>query len=215
VHRFRTIRFSLWVPQCWFIVSLLGIFFGQDAIRGRIFGEISSITGATAARQIQEIIQNIELTGSNIPGLITGGVILFLTSTGVFTEMQDSINYIWSVKAKPKKGWLKFIVNRALSFSLLLGFGFILLVSLVLNSLLEAVSQRLFAVFPHTLVIVAYILNLIVMFIITTSLFCMIYKILPDAIIGWRDAYKGRNANGNSLYGRKVPDCILYSAVQE
>jgi membrane protein len=112
-------------------------------------------------------------------------------ATGVFTEMQDSINYIWSVKAKPKKGWLKFLTNRLLSFSLVVGMGFILLVSLIINALLNLLSERLTRLLSDYTVTVFNLINYAIILVVITFLFAVIFKILPDAIIAWKDAFIG------------------------
>jgi len=178
-------------PALLIVLSVLGIFFGQDAVQGRIFGQIESLTGPLVAKQIQDILKNIQFNGDNIAGLVTGILILFLGSTGVFTELQDSINYLWSVRPDRKKGVMKFFLNRFISFSLLLGFAFILLVSLIIDSALQAISQRVFSMFPHSLIVATYIINLVMTFFVTASLFCLIFKFLPEAIIRWKDLWKG------------------------
>lgn len=178
-------------PALLIVVSILGFAFGREAVQGQIFDQISLLVGAAPAKQIQEVIRNIELSQEKIIGLITGGVVLFIGATGVFVEMQDSINHIWSVKSKPKKGFIKLIINRVLSFSLLLSFGFILLVSLVLNSALEALSQRLLRLFPDALVAIAYIINILITFFVISLIFAFIFKVLPDAKLRWRDVWHG------------------------
>jgi membrane protein len=178
-------------PALLIMLSLLGIFFGREAIEGRVFYQISSLLGDASARQIQEVIKNIELNNDKMTGLIIGGVILFIGATGVFIEMQDSLNYVWSVKAKPKRGWLRFLMNRLISFSLLISFGFVFLVSLGVNSALEALSERLLQLFPEALVIIAYIINLIITFGVVSLIFAFIFRFLPDAIIHWKDAWSG------------------------
>lgn len=178
-------------PALLIVLSVLGLFFGRDAVEGRIFGQIESLTGALVAKQIQDILQNIQFNRDNIAGIITGGLILFLGSTGVFTELQDSINYLWSVKPDPKRGVVKFLLNRFVSFSILLGFAFILLVSLILDSALQALSQRVFSMFPHSLVVATYIINLVMTFFVTSCLFCLIFRFLPEAIVRWKDLWRG------------------------
>src|SRR5215218_3281305 len=114
-------------PLLIIIISLAGIFFGREAVEGKIYFQLNGLIGSQAALQVQEIIKNIQHSQASTTGAIVGTVILIIGATGVFTEMQDSINFIWSVKAKPKKGWLKFLINRLLSFSLIVGMGFVLL----------------------------------------------------------------------------------------
>jgi membrane protein len=178
-------------PVLLIIMSLAGIFYGREAVQGKLYGEIKGMVGPEAAVQIQEIIQNVQKTNNSQLGATIGFIILFIGATGVFTEMQDSINFIWSIKAKPAKSWLKYIINRLISFSLIIGLGFILLVALFVNTLVELLSERLKAIFPDYSVYLFYGINLIILLIVISALFAVIYKVLPDAKIGWRDAIKG------------------------
>ncbi len=178
-------------PLLIIIISLTGIFFGQDAVRGKIYEQLKGLVGDVAALQIQQIISNIQHTHATTTGAIIGVIILIIGATGVFTEMQGSINFIWSVKAKPKKNWLKFLMNRLLSFSLVVGLGFILLVSLTINALLSLLSDKLKMLFPDYTVYLFHTINVVVILVVITGLFTVIYKILPDAIISWRDSMIG------------------------
>lgn len=118
-------------------------------------------------------------------------VVLFIGATGIFTEIQDSINYIWSLRAKPKRGIIKFLINRLLSFSLIVSLGFLLLVSLVVSALLDLLSDRLTIYFPHTTVYIFYVLNFVIILVIISVLFAIIFKVLPDGKIKWQDAFIG------------------------
>jgi membrane protein len=122
---------------------------------------------------------------------VVGVCALIFAATGVFAEIQDSINFIWRLKAKPKKGWLKLIINRVLSFSMVVSLGFILLVSLVVNSILDLVGQQMIKVFPNLEMYMAYGINLFITFITISTLFAIIFKVLPDARIEWRDVAIG------------------------
>ena len=173
------------------VISLVGIFYGVDAVEGRIYGQINGWVGNVAADQIQEIIKNVEHSEKSSGGVIVGFIILLIGATGVFTEIQDSINYIWSIKAKPKKGWLKMILNRLLSFSLITGFGFLLLVSLLVNTVMDILSDRLKLLFPEGTIYLFYVLNTMFIFFVISSLFAIIFKVLPDAHIHWRDSFIG------------------------
>jgi membrane protein len=179
-------------PLLIIIISLAGIFFGKKAdVRGKVYSQLTELVGHESALQIQEIIINIQNSHSTHTGALIGLIILFIAATGVFTEMQDSINYIWSVKAKPKKGWLKFIINRLLSFSLIVSMGFILLVSLILSALLTLLSDRLMKLLPGYTIAFFEVVNTAIILIVNTALFTVIFKILPDAIIAWKDAIVG------------------------
>ena len=178
-------------PLLMIIISLAGIFFGRKAVQGRIYDEINGLVGSEAALQIQNIISNIQHSHATTVGTLIGAVVLVIGATGVFTEMQGSINFIWSVKAKPKKGWLKYLINRLISFSLILGLSFLLLVSLVANALLTLLSDRLIKLFPNYTVSFFQFLNTVIILVVITGLFTVIFKVLPDAIISWKDALIG------------------------
>jgi membrane protein len=173
------------------VISLVGIFFGREAVQGEVYGQVKGFIGSDAALQLQEIIKNIEYSQFKTTGIIIGVVMLLFGASGVFTEIQDSVNRIWSVKAKPKKGWQKFLVNRLLSFSLVVGLGFIMLVSLLVSTGLDALSGLLERFFSDDLIILFYILNLIIVLAVITTLFAIIFKVLPDANIRWRDVISG------------------------
>ena len=106
-------------PLLIIIISLSGVFFGADAVKGEIFGQINGLVGNDAALQIQEILKNVKLSNSNAFVFIMGVIILLIGASGVFSEIQDSINYIWGIKAKPKRGLIKFLYNRLMSFSMI------------------------------------------------------------------------------------------------
>ena len=178
-------------PMLIVIISLLDIFYGKNAIEGTIFQHIQSFIGADAALQIQQVIKNATISKDFSWASVVGVCALVFAATGVFAEIQDSINYIWRLKAKPKKGWLKLILNRVLSFSMVVSIGFILLVSLIVNSVLDIIGQQLLVQFPQIAIYVAYIINLIITFITISFLFAVIFKVLPDARIHWRDVTIG------------------------
>ena len=178
-------------PLLLIIISLAGIFFGREAVQGKLYGQIRGLVGNEAAIQIQSIIQNISQAQHGTLGAIIGVIVLVIGATGVFTEIQDSINYIWSVKAKPKKSWLKFLINRLISFSLVVSMGFVLLVSLILNAVMDILSDKLIRLFKDYTIYLFYVLNVLIIFIIITGLFAVIFKVLPDAKIKWKEALIG------------------------
>jgi membrane protein len=178
-------------PVLVIIISLAGIFFGKEAVQGRIYYQINGLVGNSAALQIQEIIQNIEKSQLSASGAVIGVIVLLVGATGVFTEIQDSINYIWSIKAKPKRGLVKLIMNRLISFSLIISFGFIMLVSLILNAVVDLLQVRLEQYFDSVTVYIFQGVNYILLFAIISVLFAIIFRVLPDATIRWRDAFVG------------------------
>ena len=182
--------FSL-APLLLLVISLAGAFFGKEAIEGSIFTELNGLIGSDAAAQIQQVIRNMELSGDTRLSLIIGGVSLILGATSVFGEIQDSVNIIWNVKAKPEKGWLKLIKNRLLSGSIIIGLGFLLIVSLIVNGALSVFDGILKSWIPEFSVVLLSILTALINFIVLALLFGTIYKVLPDAKIKWRDVRAG------------------------
>jgi len=178
-------------PMLIVIIFFADIFYGREAIEGTIYGQLKGFVGPDAAAQIQNIIKNASLSGKSQITAIIGFVTLLIGATGVFSEIQDSINMIWNLKPKPKKGWLKMLLNRLISFSVVVSLGFILLVSLILNGLIEGLMNRLQARFPEMAVVLVYIINLVITFSVTTILFGIIFKVLPDAKIKWKDVLTG------------------------
>lgn len=178
-------------PLLIIILSIFSFFFGREAVTGRFFGQINGMVGNQAAIQIQETIKNIELSDSNTFAAIFGGIMLLIGASGVFAEIQSSINFIWGLKAKPNKGIMKFIKNRLMSFSMIASVGFLLMVSLMVNTIMDIINTRLLLYFPNTTVYIFYIFNIIILFLTTTILFAIIFKTLPDGDIDWRDALIG------------------------
>ena len=178
-------------PLIIIIISLVGSIFGRDAVQGTVYTEIRGLVGNEAALQIQEIIANLQSTHNTTIGTIIGIIILVIGATGLFTEIQGSINFIWSVKAKPRKSWLKYLINRGLSFVLVLTLGFLLVITLVASTVLDVLDDKLVKFFPDATVYLLNTLNMVLLLVTITSLFMVIYKVLPDAIISWRDALIG------------------------
>lgn len=178
-------------PMIIVIIYVAGLIYGREAAQGTIFGQIQGLVGAEAALQIQDMIKNSAFNSGGNFALIIGIITLIIGATGVFAEIQDSINQIWNLKPKPKKGWLKMLTDRLLSFSVIISLGFILLVSLLLNGVLDILMDRLQARFPNVTVVVVYIVNILITFSIISTLFGVIFKVLPDAVIKWKDVITG------------------------
>ncbi|NNV56180.1 YihY/virulence factor BrkB family protein [Limnovirga soli] len=178
-------------PTLIVIITLCDIFFGRQAIEGSIYAQINSFVGSDAAMEIQTLIKNASISKDISWASAIGIVALVFAATSIFAEIQDSINYIWRLKAKPAKGWLKLIFNRLLSFSMVVTLGFVLMVSLVINALMDALVDRLVELFPQIAVYAAYGINLLLTFVTTSFLFGIIFKVLPDAKIQWKDVRVG------------------------
>jgi membrane protein len=182
--------FSL-APLLMLIISLASLFFGPEAIEGKVFSEINGLVGNEAAKQVQDMIKNVQLSGKTNTALLIAIITLLVGATTVFIEIQDSINTIWKVKPKPKRGWVKMLKDRLLSSSLIISLGFLLVVSLVVNGLVIALGDILARFLPDITVILINIANVIVSFIVITVLFGIIFKFLPDVKIPWKDVKWG------------------------
>ncbi|WP_323489122.1 YihY/virulence factor BrkB family protein [Flavobacterium sp. PL02] len=178
-------------PLLIIIITICGVFFGEDAVAGELYGQINGLVGDSAAIQIQETIKNVQLSGSNVFATVFGVGMLLIGASGVFAEIQSSINFIWGLRAKPNKGLKKFIQNRLMSFSMIVSVGFLMLVSLFVSTILDLMSARLKLYFPESTVYLFNIINLIIILISITLLFAIIFKALPDGIIKWKDSFIG------------------------
>lgn len=182
--------FSL-APLMILIVFISSFFFGKDAVEGSIYGQIRGFVGQDAALQLQEIIKNAALQGKGNVAAIVGGVTLLIGATTIFAEIQDSINTIWGLKVKAKAGWFKLVKTRLLSFGVIVSLGFLLLVSLGVTALVEGLTDRLQQKFPEITLVVFYIINLVITFLVISTLFAVIFKVLPDAKVKYRDVIAG------------------------
>jgi membrane protein len=178
-------------PLLLVIISLCSFILGREAIEGKVYAQLAGFVGDDTAKQLQQIIKNASLQGKSTIAAIIGGFTLLIGATSVFSEIQDSINMIWGLKPKPKKGWVKMLQNRFLSFSVIISLGFLLLVSLAVSAIVDAFSNRLAAFYPDITIVVFYAINLLITFIITTVIFGVIFKVLPDARIKWKDVRAG------------------------
>ncbi|RYY71563.1 MAG: YihY/virulence factor BrkB family protein [Chitinophagaceae bacterium] len=172
------------------IISFCGFFLEKEAVEGQIYAVLKNFVGQDTAVQLQELVKNAAVENSGIAAVI-GLVTLLIGATTVFAEIQDSVNYIWGLKPKPKKSWLKYLQNRFLSFSVIVGLGFLLLVSLFVTGLIEGLNQSLQRHFPAVTVVVFYVVNLILTLGISMLIFAVIFKVLPDAVIRWKDVFVG------------------------
>lgn len=182
--------FSL-APLLVVIIAVAGFIWGREAVQGTIDNQIQGFIGADSAKQLQEMIKNAAVSGKGTVATVIGVVTLLIGATTIFGEVQDSINSIWGLKPKPKVGIMKTIQNRLLSFGLIGSLGFLLLVSLAATAVVEGLGNRLKAVLPDVTVVLFYVINLALNIGVVTALFAVIFKVLPDAKIKWKDIWPG------------------------
>ena len=177
-------------PMLLIVISIGSIILGKEAAEGHLYAEFEGLMGHSGAIQLQEMINNVQISGDSYWVTIVGMITFFFGATGVFIEIQDSINTIWSIKVKPKRGWVRFIFTRLLSFSMVVGIGFLLMVSLVLSAILSLMDAWLNANLI-SFSWLAYILSNTISVGAVLLLFAVVFKVLPDAELKWRDVLVG------------------------
>jgi membrane protein len=171
-------------------IAIAGFAFGPDAVRGEIVGQIEGLVGHGGAVAVQSMLEGASNTSSGIFATVVGIVTLFLGATGLFLELQTALNAIWRVKPRPDAGVRDMVRQRVISFGLVIGVGFLLMVSLVVSAALAAIDKYVGRLFPAYLVL-GQALNVVVSLGVVTLLFAMIYKTLPDVKLAWRDVWAG------------------------
>jgi membrane protein len=181
--------FSL-APLLVIAISIAGLVFGEAAARGQITEQMRQLAGDRAAEAIQALVQGTSRRTASLSATFVGLVVLLFGSSGVFLELKGALNTIWGVAIRPGKPMRTLIRERFISFTIVLGIGFLLLVSLVMSAALAALgaSMRNLLTWPA---FVWQIVDLLVSFAVTTFLFAMIFKILPNVQIRWRDVWTG------------------------
>jgi membrane protein len=181
--------FSL-APLLLLVISIAGLVFGQDATAGRIFSQLSGIVGPDAAGLIQAAVAKASDKKDGIIGAVASIAVLLLGATGVVAELQDALNTVWKVKPKPNRGIKGLVRTRILSVAMILSLGFLLLVSLVVSAALSALSGWLRGRIGDV-ALLGWALDGAVALAVITTLIALIFKILPDARLAWRDALVG------------------------
>jgi len=178
-------------PLLVIITTLSGIFFGQEAVKGEVYSQLNGLVGSAAAIQIQDTIKKIHLTGNNFFASVVSIIVLLIGATSIFGEVQDSLNKIWGLRVKTKKTWWKLILTRLLSFSLILSICFIIVASLILNIILSSFGNFLNRYIHNFNVYFIEVMDTTLSLVVTSFLFSLMFKILPDAKIRWKDVFFG------------------------
>ena len=173
------------------IITIAGYFFGNDTVNQDILRQVSSTLGSETALQIKDILEKSHQSKSTVWGSIIGIVILLIGATGVFVELQKTLNLIWNVKLKKQNGIILYLKSRMFSFGLILAIAFLLIISLVISTALAAMSDWVKVDTSPFMITVFNILNLIISLAVISLLFAMIFKILPDAKIEWKHVWLG------------------------
>ena len=215
-------------PLLVIVMTLSGFFFGREAAQGQLYEQLNHLVGSVVAIQLQDTIKNIHLTGNNFFASVVSVIILLVTATTIFGEIQDSLNKIWGLKIKEKKVWWRLVITRLLSFSLVLSLGVLLSVSVILNALVSAFGHFISRIAGNYSVFFIEVTDYILSFFVAMFLFSLVFKILPDAKIKWKDVLVGgfvtavfftlgkmgigfylKKSNLTSLYGAAASIIIL------
>lgn len=172
------------------VLAIAGIWFGEEAARRELFSQVSGLVGSEGGEAIQALVSAAHEPKTGAWAAVIAVATLLVGATGVFVQLQDALNSVWGVRRKPGRGLRDFIKDRLLSFTLIVGIGFLLLVSLVLSAGLAALDKFMVGLLPAQETVWQGI-NFVISFGVITLLFAMIFKVLPDARIAWRDVWMG------------------------
>ena len=179
------------------VITLGGYIFGTDAVTGQLHGQIGGAMGNDTADQVQDMMTKASGSAHSIWAKIIGLITILVGATGVFVQLQKSLNIIWEVKAQPAKSGIWILLKaRLFSFGLVLTIAFLLLVSLVITSILAAISTWMEPYWPAYIMSLFQIANSLVSLFIISVLFALMFKILPDARIKWRFVWVGAFLTG-------------------
>lgn len=178
-------------PTIIIVVSATGILMGQEKIQDKVFVELNQLIGEQGTQYIRNLVDYYHGTQKSIIGTIVGFIIFIITSTTFFKVMQNSLNFIWRIRVKSSKNFVKSMKDRILSFGLILSLGFILLVSLLVDAAFSLLGDFMEKLLPDLTVFLLEIGNFIISFGIVVVIFAVIYKFLPDARIKWKVTWTG------------------------
>ncbi|MGZ4043812.1 MAG: YihY/virulence factor BrkB family protein, partial [Bacteroidia bacterium] len=203
------------------IINVFGFFFEKDAINGEISRQVAGVMGTDTANQVDDIVQKASEMQAGVISTIIAIVTILFGATGVFVELQKSLNQIWDVKQREDLGFMKKLKGRLFSFGLILSIGFLLLVSLVVSSLLAAASSWLESIYPNVVAYLFYGLEFVVSLSVISVLFALMFKYLPDVKMKWKTVWIGAvltaflfmlGKYGLSFYFGKAQPASVYGA---
>jgi membrane protein len=173
------------------ILNLGASLYEKSEIREELFSQITNLAGEESRQTLESILENFALNADSAFSATIAIAILIFSATTVFVSLQKGINHIWHIKPKPNRGWLKLAINRLLSFSIVLVIGFILIISLVLDAIVSYSFGKLDSLFPHINVELISTVEIVLSQLILIVIFALMYKILPDARVKWKDTWAG------------------------
>ncbi len=173
------------------VITIVGYFFDKEAISKNILAQITGTMGADISEQIQQMLLNASKTKNTVWGSLIGIGTILLGATGVFVELQITLNAIWEVKVVPNKGFSTFLKSRLFSFGLILAVAFLLMVSLVISTAISWANEQMIVYLPQFTIVIFNIINVAFSIAVISMLFALMFKILPDAKIKWNHVWLG------------------------
>lgn len=173
------------------IITIGGSVFEDQVVRQNLIQQIQNLFGAESSEAIERILDSLENYGSNLFTKIIGFIVLGFSATAVFVSLQNVLNNIWGIKAKPENDWLNFIKNRVLSLAMVATIGFLVLVSLGLDTALSLLKDWIEMSYSEDIYYIITAINILFSLVVITVVFAFIFKILPDAEIKWSDVWVG------------------------
>jgi membrane protein len=177
-------------PLLLIVISVAGLIFGVEAARGEIVGQLRDLTGQQGAAAVQALLESVSEPAESVAALLIGGILLLIGATSVFAELQDALDRIWRAPKRAKAGIWSLLRARLLSFGMIMGIGFLLIVSLVISAALAALGKLWGPLFAEW-EIIAGVIDFLVSFAIITTMFAMIYKVMPRVKVAWADVWIG------------------------
>ncbi len=179
------------VPLLVVVISVTGLIYGPDAAEGRLFNELKDLVGAQSAEALQSMIGDAYISGKGILATVIGAVTLFIGATTVFNSLKNSMNKIWSIEPRPKSSILAMLKTRAKAFSLVLGMGFLLVVSFAINALVVGFAEKVTEALPGVSGYVVTGITMILTFAFTSAVFATLFRFVADARPLWKDVIPG------------------------
>jgi len=177
-------------PLLLLCIAIAGLAVGEDVARGHVSTEAGNLLGEKGAEAVATVLTNAQDTAQGIVATVVSIVVLLFGASGVFGELQTAMDIVWEVKPKEGRGVWGLLRDRFVSFTMVVGVAFLLLVSLVISAMLASVTSRLDGAFESVPVVVS-IVNVVVSLAVTTGLFALVFKVIPDADVRWRDVWGG------------------------
>lgn len=172
-------------------LSVGATFYEREVVQAELINQVGRLIGKESAADVEQILINAALDSTSSLAKIVGVATLIFSATTVFISLQTSLNKIWGIKPKPERGIVKYLLDRLLSLAMVISIGFLLLVSLVVDTLLMVIQNNLSQVFAGWTLYFISVINIVISLALITLIFAILFKVLPDAKIKWKDVWVG------------------------